>query len=258
MYEQETPASANSAFSWGYGRIVGYTVLVFLGFSVAQFLAIAFLGVQRSLSDPGFNLQAWANGLESDGTVMAFAAIGSMLLGVPLLRLLAGRHETEPWAFLGFKALSLGAATRWCLALVVFIVASDLLTLALGRPVVPQISVDWYETVRHPVWLLLAFVVAAPIFEELFFRGFLIGALSSRAVRPVVSVVVASFLWSLSHLQYDLYGIAMIFLMGLILGAARTATGSVWPCLAMHALANLISVSETAYLAGGLAGLAPK
>jgi membrane protease YdiL (CAAX protease family) len=54
-------------------------------------------------------------------------------------------------------------------------------------------------------------------------------------------------------MQYDGYGIASIFAMGLILGAARVKTGSTILAMLLHALANLVAMTETVIYLGGVA-----
>jgi membrane protease YdiL (CAAX protease family) len=51
-------------------------------------------------------------------------------------------------------------------------------------------------------------------------------------------------IWAAVHHQYDLYGIATIFVIGLLLGTARMKTDSVYPGIVMHALMNLIATIQ--------------
>jgi len=93
--------------------------------------------------------------------------------------------------------------------------------------------------------LILALLVAAPIFEELFFRGFLLSGFSRTFLQPGGAVVVTSLAWSSIHVQYDVYGILTIFASGVILGFARLKTNSTLTTIIMHALMNLIATVET-------------
>jgi membrane protease YdiL (CAAX protease family) len=52
-------------------------------------------------------------------------------------------------------------------------------------------------------------------------------------------------LWAAIHLQYDAYGIGMIFVCGILLGYARMRTGSVLLCMVMHAFMNLVATIQT-------------
>ena len=88
--------------------------------------------------------------------------------------------------------------------------------------------------------LLLSFLlvaVAAPISEELLFRGWIYTSLRSR-FGAVVSVAVSALLFASAH--YDpthLYALAVLP-VGLILGALRERTGTFWATASLHALYN--------------------
>ena len=129
--------------------------------------------------------------------------------------------------------------------MIAFVIVSDLTTIATGQPVVPEFMTETYSSV-HPILLFVALVFAAPMFEEIFFRGFILGALESSGVSAFSAAVVSSLAWSAIHLQYDLYWLVTVFLMGMLLAAARTKTGSLVPCFAMHGLGNVIAFTQAA------------
>ena len=56
------------------------------------------------------------------------------------------------------------------------------------------------------------------------------------------------------HFQYDAYGIATIFTLGLVMGAVRYKTGSLWSVLIIHALFNLVALVETYLYMNGYIG----
>ena len=133
-------------------------------------------------------------------------------------------------------------------AMVVMIVAGNVLSWLLGRNLVTPFQLDIYKTASAGGWLLwlwLAIVVFTPIGEEILFRGFLFrGWLRSpRDVWPVI--VVTSLLWALIHVQYDWYTIGQIFVFGLLLGWMRWATGSTLLTILLHALINSEGMIET-------------
>jgi hypothetical protein len=59
-------------------------------------------------------------------------------------------------------------------------------------------------------------------------------------------VVLMALVWSSLHIQYDAYGMASIFVLGLVLGTVRIKTGSLWGPLLMHALWNLAATVQIA------------
>jgi membrane protease YdiL (CAAX protease family) len=126
--------------------------------------------------------------------------------------------------------------------------AVDCLTIVLGRPLIPEFMSLAY-TSADPVWLLwVAVVIAGPIFEELFFRGFLLAGFRASFLGPIGAVVLTSASWALIHLQYDAYDMSTIFVVGCVLGASRLKTGSVLLPIGMHILNNLIATIEAAAL----------
>ncbi len=148
--------------------------------------------------------------------------------------------------YLAFRLTSFKTLATWLGVTAVFIVASDGLTLLLGRPIVPPVVAAAYET-TYPVWLIwVALVVCAPFFEELFFRGFLYKGYAASPLRAVGAIGLIAFLWAIIHVQYDVYGIATVFVIGIILGVARWRTHSLWVPMAMHGLMNLVAAVEAA------------
>jgi membrane protease YdiL (CAAX protease family) len=99
--------------------------------------------------------------------------------------------------------------------------------------------------VRPLLWL--AIVVAAPVAEEFIFRGFLFTGLRGLGLsgwRNLAAVVATAGVWAGIHFQYDAFGVASVFLGGLLLGYARLRTGSLWLCIVLHAIMNLVATVE--------------
>ena len=76
--------------------------------------------------------------------------------------------------------------------------------------------------------------IAAPLSEELFFRGFLIKGLSASTLRWYGAVIISSVMWAAIHIQYDLYGIATVLVLGFILGTASIKSGSIILTMLLH------------------------
>jgi membrane protease YdiL (CAAX protease family) len=135
-------------------------------------------------------------------------------------------------------------------AIVTLILASSALRYLLGRDLSPS-QINTYRSALEagglvPLWIAL--VVAAPLNEELLFRGFLYRgwARSPRAVVP--AVVIISALWASLHTpqyQYEWFIILQIFLNGLVLGWARWRSGSTMLTFAMHAFINTWAMAVT-------------
>ena len=89
--------------------------------------------------------------------------------------------------------------------------------------------------------LLLGVGLMAPIFEELLLRGLALGSLRFIADKHV-AVALTAGAFTLMHFQYDAVIMLLILPMGILLGYARTNTGSIFVPIAMHMLNNLLSV----------------
>ncbi len=102
--------------------------------------------------------------------------------------------------------------------------------------------------------LWIALIVAAPVFEEIFFRGFLFRGFLGSRLGSFGTIVVTSLLWTVIHIQYDLYDMASIFVIGLLLGLSRFRSRSLYVPIAMHAVNNLVAAIETGWHVRFLAG----
>jgi hypothetical protein len=133
--------------------------------------------------------------------------------------------------------------------LLTFALFSDLLTWVLGKPIVPEVMLEAYRTSVWPILLWVAVVICAPWGEELFFRGFLFKGWLHSPLGGWGTIFLTSLIWAAIHLQYDLYGVATIFVGGLLLGYARLRSGSLYPSILMHTLMNVLAMGQTAYFA---------
>lgn len=149
--------------------------------------------------------------------------------------------------FLGWRAVSLKSVAGWVLALLMFLVGYDVLTWWVEREVVSTFMRDVYLTAGHPALLWLTVVVAAPVVEEFMFRGFLFAGLVRSPLGVAGTALATSLMWAMMHLHYDATAVTMIFVVGLLLTAARQVTGSIIPCLAMHAAMNATATLELQY-----------
>ena len=130
-----------------------------------------------------------------------------------------------------------------------FIAITDPLNVWFGRPLVPAFMLEAYATARLPALLFVAVAIAAPVTEEVAFRGFLFGALRARGIPVGVTVAVTSLLFAVIHAQYDAWDMSLVFLVGLLFAGARVHFNSVVPSIAMHAFTNTVAFIETAFIA---------
>src|SRR5207245_2602655 len=93
--------------------------------------------------------------------------------------------------------------------------------------------------------MLVTVAVAAPLGEELFFRGFALPALK-RSWGGAAAAVVRGAMFSVLHLNK--VGFVGLWEIGILLALLRLWSGSLWPSILCHALNN--GIAGTAFLLG--------
>jgi membrane protease YdiL (CAAX protease family) len=96
-----------------------------------------------------------------------------------------------------------------------------------------------------PLWtaipMLLVSIVAAPLTEEIAFRGYALGLLR-RHFGTISTLVISSLMFAAAHLTQGLYPtkLAVYFLFGLGLAAIVWRTGSLLPAMVVHSFGDLV------------------
>ena len=116
----------------------------------------------------------------------------------------------------------------------------DMLYIMLfGTPSIPEI-VLYYEDSEYNLILALSFtsmVIAAPVVEEILFRGYILDAI--REIHgDTVAILGSAGLFGLLHLEP--YVVGMAALGGVIYGWIRIKTGSLWPSIVSHMVWNFL------------------
>ena len=177
--------------------------------------------------------------------VISATALG--LLQVALVWILGIRTWPPPWALVGFarpRTSLRSSAMLAAAALVCSLGFAQLYTMAamamgwdfLMPPELPDgllLPGGWV------VFSALALAVWTPVAEEMFFRGFVLRGLANRW-RFGPALVASAVVFAALHLAPAL--LLPVFVTGLLLGFLYHRTGSLWPCIAVHAAQNLIAV----------------
>lgn len=223
---------------------------------VATSLAVIATAVVLIVGRRGEDVAALQARVAADADFVSIGAWAGTLVAVPLIVLVAKRQTlTNAADLLGLKAPAARQAALWLGGLLLFMALSDGLTLLVGREIVPQVMLDMQASADSPLFFWATLIIAAPLFEELLFRGLMFRALLETRLKLAGATVVTALLWSGLHVQYDLYGIASIFAGGLLLAAARYYTGSVLVAMAMHATMNLVATLEVLWVSRSGGGL---
>jgi membrane protease YdiL (CAAX protease family) len=246
-----TPDGEQPPVVFGPWRTAAWGFLILVAFELVQALALlGFVALRRS-SDPDLDVGRYVDSLLHDGLLLSVATLSSSVVCTSLVYAVVRRRlGPSTRDFLGLRRAGVGAVGSWLGATVLFMVASDAITWSIGRPLVPEFMSEAYATATIPLLFWLALLVAAPAVEEMLFRGFLLEGLRS-GLGTTPALLLTSAVWASIHAQYGVYEQATVFALGILFGLARLRSGSLLPCVLMHALLNLGATLEAAWLVAG-------
>lgn len=142
--------------------------------------------------------------------------------------------------YLGFKPFALNVAIGFIGLWLLFVISTETLTYILEKN--PTAFVDDLYDSANPKWLLIVtMVIIAPIYEEVMFRGILWSAVREQFAGSKgawVATISTSVLFSIIHLQYEFYEMSVIFILAMLLGYARSRSGSLYVPILLHIINN--------------------
>jgi membrane protease YdiL (CAAX protease family) len=211
-------------------------------FPVPIALVLTVLGVTAMLASPFL-----AQRLHPALGLRAIVALGTTLLALPALAALvavpaAGRAALGSGLFAGrtaVLALLLGAAL-WVGSIglmemqsLLFPPSAETLDFfrRLHKALAPSSLLDGFVS--------LAVIALLPaLCEELVIRGVLLPSLAAR-IAPAQAVALTAAVFALIH--FDPIRFLFTFVLGLVLGALRLRTGSLWPSVVVHLTLNTLT-----------------
>ena len=191
--------------------VAGFAGLDLADPSFMQFMVFVIMGLEAV-----FILPAWLLGPKKHGLGLKWLGFRPVSLPRSVILTVTG------------LAVILGVNVLWGMAMVRFDIP--------GQPdLVPLFG-------EGPFGIVAAIAVAcvvAPFAEEIFFRGFMFAGMRDRW-GLLAGVLVSSLVFALFHMS--LSTLVPIALMGAVFALLYERAGSLWPCIALHAIVNLIGV----------------
>ena len=151
-------------------------------------------------------------------------------------------------ASFGLRTVPLGRAAGWTvLGFVMFWILTAIYISLVGQPDQQELTRDLREEESLAALIgygvLLAFV--APLAEELFFRGFVFGVLREK-IGVAWGAAVTGVVFGLVHVAGSpIETVGVLIILGVLLCVVYQQTGSLLPCIALHAMNNAISFAAT-------------
>ena len=245
----DADAMARPCEPWKFLASSAWTATAIAAWLAVQFLVFIGLLVYMGVGDDATaheidTLSSHAVVISLVAIVAAPAEIGIIALAIRFARCRFSDYVALVWPRRRELLIGIGL-------LVLMLPLADLSAYLSGRAIVPPFVVEAYRSARDsgtlPL-LFLALAVAAPVTEEIVFRGFLYRGYAASRVGPAGAILIPAALWSVMHLQYEAFFIFQIFLLGVVLGWLRWRTGSLWLTIILHAIINAASLLQTAFI----------
>jgi membrane protease YdiL (CAAX protease family) len=238
---------------WPFWRTLGWGLVVMIVSSVVQVLAIAGAGIADlfRLHRTFGSLTSFYQLVISDaakGDVLAGTVIVSDLACVATILLIVAVKRLPARDYLAVRPVRVPVLLKWVGVLLIYVVltsgAATLFHVDFGGAAMG----DLLTHIQRPWLFWIAVVLAAPLFEEVFFRGFLFRGFEATFLKTTGTIILTAILWAMLHVQYNAYGIAFIAGAGILFGLARAKTGSLLVPLVLHAGMNFAeTVALTLY-----------
>ena len=241
------PEPAAEDGRWTICGAIAFTTAV-----MAAPMIAALVGIQAVTSLYfGGSFFDWLASSRLSATHQQQLAVGAQLLAelaqLGMIWWLAGRYHKDRLAALGLHATNLRIRGWLGAAMLVLVVKAVVTAVVFGNgggDPRDELS-DIIAMARQPlVWVaLLGTVMLAGATEELAFRGVLSRTLEATRLGFWGGAALASAAFAGVHLQYGLGGQCVVFMLGMTLAWIRRWSGSIWPCIACHALNNAVAIA---------------
>jgi membrane protease YdiL (CAAX protease family) len=223
-----TTTPAREVARWRPAPSVGITLLALL---VGQAIALVAMS--------GFG------GADGWSATTAFGLLLADLAFLAVVLLYARRGaERVTGATLGLRRTRFWPAVGWAtLAYLTMVGVGVLWTLLVGAGDEPAVGSPLLDEATSRVVLVFAVIaVTAPIVEEIVFRGYLFAALT-RWRGPWLAAVVTGVLFGAAHVAvHPPEALLPIAVLGFALCLVYWFTGSLLPCIGLHAATNAMVV----------------
>lgn len=250
---------ADTSGAWRKGEFIVWTdlfvfieaMLVWLGLMVVVMAAAA--GILAAQQIPADDLAARAGRLVGEpvfhhATVISIYVVMLFFFFRVARRVADGamaRFRAVPWQILVIAALTGMALAVLVPLLTYFLTQQHLIELQPTRNelrLIPHSAGEW-------VMAVAAIGFVAPLTEELYFRGLLLGWLKQR-MGALAAVVASAAVFGLVHFNFlDHQGAAgwyvtgVVTAVGVLTAAAALRTGSLWTSFAIHSGYNTVLIS---------------
>ncbi len=222
-------------------------IVVYLVLSVLAALSIALFDIDTSSVTPAPDALGTVS---SNPNIVIASTLVSAIIGTLLILLITSRRRGVTWmAYLAIRRPPTKELLVWLGITVAVVVLLGIIGMLLNRPPIQEFWVEVYSS-SSKLLLLVVAVIAAPLFEESLFRGFLFRGWSQSKLGSTGTILLTAALFTVLHVEDNAFDFGQIFVLGIVLGIARHRSGTLVVPVAMHALNNVLAFLQTAYILG--------
>jgi membrane protease YdiL (CAAX protease family) len=198
--------------------------------------ALAFAGeghlfVARDLDD---TLDTLGNVLSQIGT-----ALGFLLVPMALAAMRGAKGPREIFSRLGLRAFKPSALKWMGLTVVLYLAFNFFYSTVITEPHQQDIAKGFGAI---PIQIILI-VFAAPVTEEICFRGMLFGGLREKLPR-IVAALICGLIFGALHALTGVTAVPPLIVFGFLLALLYERTGSIIPGMLLHMLNNIVALAS--------------
>lgn len=233
----------------------GICVLYFVLLNVVQLMALWLVG---SFFYETHDVSQLIQSSSKNGLVIAYSvfltAFFFILISPLIIHSRTNNHRLTK-QFFAIKTFSIRQLAHGLLLLVIIFLISEFLTQLLGKNHLSFL--DGIINQDNQFLLTIAIVIISPIYEEVMFRGMMYGAiahitthhgttLNTLSHYQWAGLFISSILFTYVHLQYDWFGMVIIFCLALLFGYVRIKYGLLLAII-LHIINNAIAMIDYLY-----------
>lgn len=225
--EGQRPPASFPFSTWGPGAAIA-------GLFVALSVQTVFAGIVVAIENP-----VGEEDLSSAASVV-LQTIGALaFVAIPLVIARMGRVPLrEAPRQLGLRRFSRSAWLYMLAAVGAYLVFAAVYVALVGEPEQEDIA-DSFGSLPFQIFLI---AIAAPVSEEIFFRGMLFGGLRRRMPR-LLAALISGIVFGGLHAFTGISAVPPLVVFGFILALLYEKTGSIVPGILLHALNNSVALA---------------
>jgi len=247
----EYPAEKKSSSPWNFWQTIAFGLIIALAYFGTQILLNAIIEARDTVSYSWTYSKLFSS--VTSGDVLVAILFISFVVGSGFIILFVKMRKGISFKeYLALRSIKIRTYFIVLGILVALLIVLGFATSGLDNSKFTNQWVQAYRSSTIPLLLWMAVVVIGPVFEEIFFRGFLFTGFRESKVGVTGAILLTAVLWTFAHANhYVIWQLIVVFVLGVVFGIVRWRTNSLYATLSMHSLWNLVSMIQIVLLIQG-------